>query len=192
MATTGIATTDMQTVQAMVDLMVGIPKFAYPANKNAPKPVATEFAHIKMLEEYPVGIPDQRIHTSFDHPTDSTLDTITYRTRSPSRIRMRIGIVETSGVASMKIAHGWTSEAMKALMIKTGYGFIKVDPISLEDGQLEKEWEPRQGFSVEFYVTRIFEETVSTMNSVIISGGWVTPNLEGVLESVGLTYEINE
>ena len=83
---------------------------------------------------------------------------------------------------------GWTSEAMKALMIETGYGFIKCEPLSSEDAKLEKEWEYRKGFSVEFYTTRVFEEVVSNINSVSISGKFLTDNLN----VKNLDIQINE
>ena len=172
---------DVKVIQKMVDTMVGIPKFSYPARqRNAKKPEG-EFAHIRVIEEYQIGIPSQKIH-------DQTDDTTTYRTYSPVKIRVRIGVVDTNGIPSMKIMGGWTSEAMKALMIETGYGFIKCEPLSSEDAKLEKEWEYRKGFSVEFYTTRVFEEVVRNINSLIISGKFVTGNLN----VIDLDIQINE
>jgi hypothetical protein len=160
---------DVKALQLMVDSMVGIPKFSYPARQNdAPKP-SGDFAHIRLLEEYPVGIPNTRIHTQDELTT-------TYRTYSPARLRFRVGIIEDSGLASTKVLHGWTSEAMKALMISTGYGFIKCTPISNEDTKLEKEWEFRSGFSIELYSTRVFEEVVDNISTVTLSGNFVTGN----------------
>ena len=42
---------DIRTAQAFIDLLVGTPKFSYPAKKNAPRP-NTAFAHVQLLEEY--------------------------------------------------------------------------------------------------------------------------------------------
>jgi hypothetical protein len=143
--------------------MVGIPKFSYPARQNnAPKP-SNEFAHIRLLGEYPVGIPKQVI-------TEQSEETTTYTTYSAARLTFRVGVVDTTGIPSSKILHGWTSEAIKALMISTGFGFIKCTPLSNETHLLEKEWETRQGFSVEFYVTRKYEEVVDNITSMNISG----------------------
>ena len=165
---------DIAVIQAMVDLMVGIPQFSYPARqRDAPKP-KEEFAHIRLLEEYQEGIPAQEIKSQTDLTT-------TYITRSLARIRARIGVVDTTGIPSSKIMHGWTSEAMKALMISTGYGFVKVTPLSNEDGKLEKEWEYRKGFSVELYVTRVYEEVVDNITALTISGEFHTENLEVIL-----------
>ena len=83
--------------------------------------------------------------------------------------------------------HGWTSEAMKELMKSTGYGFISCHPISNEDAKLEKEWEARNGFSIELYVTRVFEEVVSNITSLAISGEFITESLDTIL----LQYNIN-
>ena len=171
---------DTQVMQAMVDTMVGIPRFSYPARQNnAPKPNG-EFAHIRVLEEYQVGIPKQIIKEQTD------LETI-FRIISPVKLRYRIGVVDTSGLPSSKIQHGWTSEAMKALMISSGYGFIRCTPISNEDAKLEKEWEYRKGFSVEMYTTRIFEEVVNNITSLQISGTFVSDTQESTL----LTFDIN-
>jgi len=171
---------DVAVLQLMIDSMVGIPKFSYPARqRGAPKP-KDEFAHIRILEEYPVSIPAQVI-------LSQTYETTKYRTYSAVRIRARIGVVDTTGIPSTKILSGWTSEAMKAIMFSTGYGFIKVTPLSNEDAKLEKEWEYRKGFSVELYVTRVFDETVDNITSLVISGEYITEALDTIL----ITANIN-
>lgn len=158
---------DVLVLQKMVDTMVGIPKFSYPARQNRADKPKGEFAHIRILGEYQEGIPSQRI-------TKQDEDTTTYTTSSLVKLRARVGVVDTTGLPSSKVLNGWTSEAMKALMIKTGYGFIRCDPLSNEDAKLEKEWEYRKGFSVELYVTRVFEEVVCNINSVQISGRFIS------------------
>ncbi|MCS5549908.1 MAG: hypothetical protein NZ811_00120, partial [Gammaproteobacteria bacterium] len=71
---------DVKVLQKMVDTMVGIPKFSYPARqRNAKKPEG-EFAHIRVIEEYQEGIPSQLIH-------DQDELTTTYRTHSLVKIR---------------------------------------------------------------------------------------------------------
>ena len=171
---------DIQVLQAMVDTMVGIPKFSYPARqRDAPKP-KEEFAHVRVLEEYQVSLPTQRI-------VQQDNETTTFRTYAAVKLRSRIGVVEASGIPSSKIMNGWTSEAMKALMISTGYGFIKVTPLSNEDAKLEKFWEYRKGFSVELYVTRVFEEVVNNINELVVTGEFITEQLETVL----LGFEVN-
>jgi hypothetical protein len=172
---------DVQVVQTMIDTMVGIPKFSYPARQNnAPKP-SGEFAHIRLLEEYQTSIPSQSIK-------NQTTDETTFVTISAARLRFRVGVVDTDGLPSTRIMHGWTSEAMKLLMIQSGYGFIRCTPLSNEDAKLEKEWEYRQGFSVELYTTRIFEETVNNIRSLEVSGKFVTAGLDEYL----LQFDINE
>lgn len=172
---------DIQVMQTMVDTMVGIPLFSYPARQNgAPKPKG-EFAHIRLIEEYPVSVPAEFIH-------EETPTTITYRHKSLSRLRYRIGIVDTDGLTSVKIKNGWNSHAMKALMISSGYGFIRVTPLSNEDAKLEREWEYRIGFAVEMYVTRVFEETVGIIETLEVNGTYVSPGLDEYL----INFTINE
>ena len=171
---------DVKTVVAFIDTMVGTPKFTYPARQNSPRPEG-EFAYVDLIEEYPVGVPNQ-IELSQDSLTT------TYRYYSPTKLRFRVGVVDTNGIASTKIMHGWTTEAIKQLMITTGFGFIKCDPISLEDAKLEKFWEARQGFSVEFYFTRILDEVVNNITGMVVSGEFYEDNLNKVL----LNFEINE
>ena len=169
MEITTLQRADVQVMQSFVDAMVGIPKFSFPARQNgAPKP-AGEFAHIRLLEEYPVGIPRQGIKSQTDSQT-------VHITHSATRLRFRIGVNDTTGIPSSKVLHGWTSEAMKALMISTGYGFIRCHPISNETALLEKEWETRQGYSVELYTTRVYEETVDNITNMVISGEFVEGN----------------
>lgn len=164
---------DVRVLQSMVDTMVGIPKFSYPARqRNARKPDG-EFAHIRVLEEYQVGIPASNIVAQDDNTT-------TYRTSGAVKIRARIGVVDTTGLPSSKIMNGWTSEAMKQLMIQTGYGFIKCTPLSSEDSKLEKEWEYRKGFSVELYTTRVYEEVVDNITALQVSGTFITDALDSI------------
>lgn len=172
---------DVAVLQTMIDTMVGIPKFSYPARQNFASKPGGEFAHIRLLEEYPVSIPNQIIKSQ-------TVDETVFVTTSATRLRFRIGVVDTDGLPSTKILHGWTSEAMKALMIKSGYGFIRCTPLSNEDAKLEKEWEYRQGFSVELYTTRFFEETVNNIRSLEVVGKFVTSALDEYL----LQFDINE
>jgi len=171
---------DVQALQDFIDLMVGVDKFSYPARQNNSKKPADEFAHIRLLEEYQVGIPNQKIKSQTD---DQTI----YRTLSPSRLRFRVGVVDTDGAAQVKIMHGWTSEAMKQLMITTGYGFINCHPLSVEDAKLEKEWELRTGFSIELYVTRASEETVDNITGMSIDMVYYASDVDTHSE----TYNIN-
>ena len=172
---------DIRAMQVFVDTMVGIPRFSYPAKKNAPRPPG-EFAHIQLLEEYQKGIPANYTYAQDDLTT-------TTRTHSLALLRYRIGIVDTDGIASIKIMHKWTTQAIKSLMITSGYGFVRIEPISLEDAKLESvEWEPRQGFSVELYVDRIFQEVVNNITSASISGEFITIGLDSIL----LNIDINE
>jgi hypothetical protein len=171
---------DVKVMQSFVDTMVGIPQFSYPARQNnAPKP-ADEFAHIRFLNEYPVGIPTQKI-TAQDELTT------TFTTYSATRLLFRIGVVDTTGIPSSKVLHGWTSETMKALMIQSGFGFIKCTPISNETAKLEKEWEARQGFSVEVYATRTYTEVVNNITSMSVSGNFILDNQDSYL----MNFDIN-
>lgn len=172
---------DVQVVQTMVDTMVGTPRFSYPARQNqAPKPDG-EFAHVRLLEEYQVGIPTQRVFSQTDDET-------VYHTRSAARLRFRIGVVDTDGLPSAQIMHGWTSEAMKALMIASGYGFVRCMPLSNEDAKLEREWEYRVGLSLELYAERLLVETVNNIRSLEVSGSfWDLSNTDEYL----LNFDIN-
>ena len=161
---------DVRVMQTMVDSMVGIQKFSYPARQNnAPKPEG-EFAHIRVIEEYQIGIPSQTVIAQDD-------DTTTYRIHSPVKLLYRIGVVDTTGLPSSKVMHGWTSEAMKAIMISSGYGFVRCTPLSSEDAKLEKEWEYRKGFSVEMYTTRVFTEVVDNIKQITVEGSFFDDQL---------------
>ena len=167
---------DIYATQAFIDTLVGIPKFSYPAHQNAPRP-NTEFASVKLLEEYQEGLP---VHTQITE-TDEYTD---WHTRSLSRLLLRIGIVETDGIASTKIVNGWTQEPMKELMIASGYGFIKINPISLEDAKLEKEWEYRQGFSLELYVERLYQYRVDNITGMTITGEFATSSVDSIITQI--------
>ncbi len=71
-------------------------------------------------------------------------------------------------------------------MLSTGYGFVRITPLSSEDGKLEKEWEYRKGFSVDMYVTRVFEEVVSNIDQITMSGEFITEGLDTILLTVNV------
>ena len=153
---------DVQVMQIFVDEMVGQPRFSFPSRqKNAPRP--DSFAHITMLEEYQIGLPTNSI---LDQPDDSI--TI-YRSQSAVKLRYRIGVINHESAAS-RVMNGWTSERMKELMMKHGYGFVRCTPLSNEDALLEKEWEPRRGFSVELYTERDYRQTVNNIDQASVGG----------------------
>jgi len=170
------ANKDIQAMQAFVDTMVGIPKFSYPAKKDAPRP-SDHFAHIQLLTETAVGLPYKK---SIFESEDLTK----YIIKSSSKLRYRIGIVETDGSASTSIMHGWTSEAMKSLMFNSGYGYIRCEPISIEDAKLEQFWETRQGLSVELYVERVYLETVDNIRNLVINGEYITSKFDSILMKI--------
>jgi hypothetical protein len=172
---------DVKICQLFIDSMVGIPKFSYPAKKNAPRPDSEAFAHIQLLEEYQVGIPATRILEQTDTET-----TIVHE--SMALLRFRIGVVDTDGTVAPKIMHGWTTEASKALMISTGYGFVMCMPISLEDAKLETIWETRQGLSVEMYATRSYTEVVGRISELEVGGEFHEPG--GNITD--LSFNVNE
>jgi hypothetical protein len=168
---------DVRVMQSMIDLMVGIPKFSYPARQRDALKPADEFAHIRVIEEYQVGIPAQVIYAQ-------TTETTTYRSVGVVKLRYRVGVVDTTGIPSSKIMSGWTSEGMKTLMISTGYGFIKIDPLSSEDAKLSNEWEYRKGFSIELYATRVYQEVVDNITSMTISGEFVDEQQASYLNTI--------
>ena len=70
---------DIAIMQKFVDLLVGIPKFSYPARRHGPRPEDIDggYASIDLLEEYQVGIPAKRIK-------EQNANTTTYLTLSPA------------------------------------------------------------------------------------------------------------
>ena len=172
---------DVKVCQLFIDQMVGIPRFSYPAKKNAPRPDSEAFAHIQLLEEYQASIPSSRILLQTDEET-------TIEHNSLSLLRFRIGVVDTDGTVATKIMNGWSSEAIKALMFSTGYGFVMCMPISLEDAKLETIWGTRQGLSLEMYVTRTFTDVVSNVSALEVTGEISDPNGE-LIES---EFNVNE
>lgn len=159
---------DVQVVQTMIDQMVGIQKYSYPARQNeAPRP-SGEFCHVRLLEEYQIGIP----YPDLVSETDTTQKFVSV---SPVKLRFRVGVVGTDGTNPTRIMHGWVSHQMRQLMIDSGYGFIGISPLSNEDAKLEKYWEYRFGFALELYTTRIIEEVVPDEFSEDVIDSMVVP-----------------
>lgn len=169
---------DIKALQVFIDTMVGVPKFSYPARQDSQRPEG-EFAVISLLTERAVGLPNSEIISQTDEVTKRKYHT-------PSELRFRVGMIEADGQKSFEIMHGWYTEEIKQLMIKSGYGFISCQPISLEDAKLEGFWEARQGFSIDLYVTRQRTEVVSNITSMVIGGEYIVPDLSTIALGINL------
>jgi len=154
---------DEQFMQILIDSMVGIPKFTYPSRRNAPRP-KENFATVALIEQYNIGIPYEHTTNIVDDLGEVVGVNVKYYTAVT--LRFRIGMYGTDGLPSIKVSSGWSTEKSKALYIKYGYGYLKDTAISLEDELLEKDWNPRQGFSVFISTTRIVEENICIIKSV--------------------------
>ena len=175
---------DVQVVQKFIDTMVGIPKFSYPADKNAPRQRTTPFCSVKLLEEYQESIPNYIC-------IEETDTSLTQNIISLARLRFRIVMIKTDGIQAVQVMHGWTTSTMRQLMISTGYGFRMIYPISNEDALLEKEWEDRQSFALELYVTRTFQEVVDKITSMTISGVFLEPDIAYYDINIDVSDETN-
>ena len=175
---------DIRAMQAMVDTMVGIEKFSYPAKQNAPRK-EQEFAAISLTSERPVGVPIVKNVWSEEAQQ--------YRevTATLMKLLFRVSLKFTDGVASAKIQSGWTTTAMVKLMKELGYGFIGCAPTSLEDAKLEHiEWEPRQGLTVAMYHTRVFAGPYyDKISGIHIDGRYVENGLEKVLDRITINED---
>lgn len=159
---------DVQVMQRFMDMLTGQARFSYPARKGDDRPEG-EFCSIALLTEKPVGMPNKSITKQTDEQT-------TYTTTTPVIMRFRVGIVDTEGEASTKILGGWHRESVKQLMVETGFGFVSIHPISLEDAKLEEFWEARQGVSVDMYFVREDTEVVSNITGLVIKGTYHAPD----------------
>lgn len=177
---------DIKAMQLFIDEMTHRPKFSYPADKNVPRP-ANEFASVKLIEQYVVGLP---VRSSSVEVKDNAGNVTGSRNRvsAAAYLRFRIQVVDTLGIASIQIANGWTTSAMRELMIKTGYGYISCKPIGLEDALLEKDWEAREGFSVVLSVTRVHFEELDNIGNIIDISATYYKGLETILMDI----DINE
>ncbi len=159
---------DIQTMQRFMDLLTGTPLFSHPARTGGDRPEG-EFCSISLLTEKPVGMPNKVI-------TKQTTDETTYTTVTPTVLRFRVGIVETDGIASTQILGGWHRESVKQLMMETGFGFVSIHPIALEDAKLEEFWEARQGVSIDMYTVRKDSEVVNNITGMVINGNFHEPD----------------
>lgn len=177
---------DVKAMQVLVDALVGIPKFSYPARQNAPRPKG-QFCSVQLIEQYTVGLPVKARHSDI-LDADGNVTGGFYRTYASVRLRFRLTMIDSDGIASAQVANGWMNENIKELMKEIGYGFLNVRTISGETAQLEKQWEFRQGFSVELSTTRILEETINDIGSISPINGVYVSGLDKVL----LKIEINK
>ena len=155
---------DIRYMQELIDSMVGIPKFSYPARRNAPRP-KSNFCTIALIEQHVIGCP---VSTLLEIKDPATLDVIGHRTiyQTAATLRFRVAVYGSDGIPEVKIVSSWTTEASKAIGFKHGYGYLESHHISLEDELLEKDWNARAGFSVGISTTRTLTEDVMLIEAV--------------------------
>ncbi len=150
---------DIKFMQRLVDSMVGIPKFSYPAKRNAPRP-KENFCTIALIEQHVIGLPVSSVLPIYK---PNTTEVIGHRTifETAATLRFRIGVYGSDGLPEVKIVSSWTTEESKRIQNEEGYGYIMSHHISLEDELLEKDWNPRVGFSVNISTTRVVYEDIT-------------------------------
>ena len=155
---------DMKVALRLCDLMVGTPKFSYPARQNWNDRPKDPFLTVRFLEEYLVGTPSERFLSE-----DLTAKTITYRQHGPALLRFRISLIHDRWEEiAPKLMHGWGNQAAREFQLATGYGVKTVTTVSNEDSKLENEWVGGQGFSLELYTDRMWDNTYDTIEHLLV------------------------
>ena len=150
---------DIKFMQVLVDSMVGIDKFSYPARRNAPRP-KENFCTIALIEQHVIGTPVGTVLEIFKTNTNEVIGH-RHQYATAATLRFRIGVYGSDGLPEVKIVSSWTTEKSKAIYKEYGYGYIMSHHIALEDELLEKDWNARVGFSVNISTTRYVHEDIT-------------------------------
>ena len=178
---------DIQFMQRIVDNMVGIEKFSYPARQDAPKPKG-KFCAIDLIEEHTIGTPNERVSVIYD--SNGKAVGLHYDYRTAVQLRFRLYFFRTTEGEEHKVTTGWTTNASKAMMIKYGYGYLSSKHISLETEQLEKQWNPRHGLSILVSTERRHSENVCLVETVEEIKGCYFP--KGEKNPVEVTFNVTQ
>jgi len=153
--------TDVQAMQKFVDQALGIDKYSYPMQVNAPKPTPP-FASVRVEDEKQAGIPQS---TTVENEDGSVTETI----QSNQIITYEILFTEGTSVASeftMSFRRQDMLDAMKDLNIY----ILDIEPIKNESLTLQTNWEIRHGLLVNCIRSKVTTNTSQVIDEADVGG----------------------
>ena len=153
---------DEKKMMRLVDQSLQSPKYAYPMQKNAPRPSVPEFAAVRLLKEHNPGQDSQSVVTLTD-------GTDVLRVEGVRILLFQILFTEAD-IAPAKFLAGFRRQDVIEVMTEEKLSILRYQKVNNESLTLEQNWEIRDSVLVECLVNRSYDFDINTINAVEIDG----------------------
>lgn len=152
---------DLRVVQKMVDMAVGVEKYTYQMNRNAPAP-NQDFAAIKLAETITVGYPKKVCETT---PLG-----IIYKSWQTVYLEFDVMFSRDDGEDYDKFNNCFSRPAIREMLHKEGYALMTQTPQYNADRKFETDWQARNRASFRLSTIRYHEDVLTEIDAVEING----------------------
>lgn len=154
---------ELEAMKKIVDECVGIPKFTYLMQLNAPRPEG-DYAAVKCLSSYNPG---------FDEHGVVTVNGVDMYKSTGIRILTFAILFSREGDEFIKFDNSFFRPTVRARMQQLGFAMLGKQPLDLASVTLETNWEIRQGIKIQVNVLRTDLAPVDIMADAIVSSKFV-------------------
>lgn len=148
---------DVIFMQHLVDTAMGVPRYSYPMNRNAPKPKEKEFAAVLLVEENAIGQPTDRI----------VLRGNVYYQQMFTPTYLKFKILFTNGAqAPSKLISSFRRQEMMDMFKRNRMSILDFKKAVNDDVSLETNWEIRDYVMVECFMNKMFEDVMDVIEIV--------------------------
>lgn len=151
---------DIQAMKDIVDVCVGIPRFSYEMQVNAPRP-ADNYAAIKCISSENPGFDETKIETRNGEEVFVT---------KGIRILTFYILFSRRGSEYVKFDNSFYRPDVLAILKKKGFATLDKKPLNLASLTLETNWEFREGIQIKFNVLREDVMNIGTMSNAHVGG----------------------
>lgn len=148
---------DVLFMQKLVDEAMGVPKYAYPMNKNAPKPKDKEFAAVLLVEENAIG-----------QPTDKIVEregVIYHQMYTPTNLKFKV-LFTNGKQAPSRFISSFRRQKMLDLFKENRMSILDFKKAVNDDVSLETNWEIRDYVMVDCFIYKMFEDVMDVIEIV--------------------------
>lgn len=151
---------DVLFMQKLVDEAMGIPKYSYPMNRNAPKPKDKEFAAVLLVEEDAIGQPTDRVVER---------DGVVYQQMyTPTNLKFKV-LFTNGKQAPSKFISSFRRQKMLDMVKQNKMSILDFKKSVNDDVSLETNWEVRDFVMVDCFIYKMFEEVMYVIEEVEIA-----------------------
>ena len=148
---------DVDLIKDLVDLAVGVDKYSYPMQKNAPRPPVDDYAGIKFVSNNK-QCTDEYTYVNNINQADVDMNTI------GMRILLFDILFCRDNIRAEMLQNCLYRPDIQEFMWKNKLGIMSITKLDNDSLPLETNWEVRTGFRLEINLLRTTTTTITTIN----------------------------